>query len=100
LDRPGVVGADPPLHLLLIHRRDAREGYAGYLRSEGFRVTEAIDSADGVVKALALRPDLIVLDFDLDGETTDGLKAHISTSGIPIIALAKMEAVRNRGPVS
>jgi DNA-binding response OmpR family regulator len=92
--------ADPPLHLLIIHRRDATEGYAGYLRSEGFQVTEANDSADGVSKALALKPNLIVLDFDLDGETTSRLKAHISTCGIPVIALAKMDAVRQRGPVS
>lgn len=92
--------SDAPLHILLIHRRDATEGYAAYLQSEGFRVTEANDSADGVAKALSQRPNLIVLDFDLDGETTGRLKAHITTCGIPVIALAKMEAIRLRGPVS
>ena len=91
---------DFQLHVLVIHRRDATEGYAAYLASEGFRVSEANDSADGVVKALALMPDFIVLDFDLDGETTTRLKGHISTRGIPVIALAKMEEVRNRGSVS
>ena len=68
--------------------------------SEGFRVSEASDSDDGVAKALALTPNFIVLDFDLDGETTSRLKAHISTRGIPVIALAKMDEVRARGPVS
>ena len=89
--------ADSQLHVLIIHRRGATEGYAAYLTSEGFRVSEANDSNDGVAKALALMPDFIVLDFNLDGETTTRLKAHISTRGIPVIALAKMDEVRARG---
>ena len=56
--------ADSQLHLLIIHRC--------------------------VAKALALMPDFIALDFDLDSETTTRLKAHISTRGIPVIALAKL----------
>ncbi len=91
---------DYQLHVLIIHRRDATEGYAAYLTSEGFRVSEANDSDDGVAKAVELRPNFIVLDFDLDGETTGRLKAHISTRGIPVIALARMDEVRARGPVS
>ena len=91
---------DSPLHVLIIHRRDATEGYAGYLIGEGFRASEANDSDDGVAKALELMPDFIVLDFDLDGETTARLKAHISTRGIPVIALAKMDEVRARGSLS
>jgi DNA-binding response OmpR family regulator len=91
---------DYPLHVLIIHRRNATEGYAAYLTSEGFRVSEASDSDDGVAKALALTPNFIVLDFDLDGETTSRLKAHTSTRGIPVIALAKMDEVRARGSVS
>jgi DNA-binding response OmpR family regulator len=83
---------DYPLHVLIIHRCDATEGYAAYLTSEGFRVSEANDSDDGVAKALALTPNFIVLDFDLDGETTSRLKAHISTREIPVIALCRKEA--------
>ena len=92
--------ADSQLHVLIIHRRDATEGYGAYLGSEGFRVSEANDSDDGVAKALELMPDFIVLDFDLDGETTARLKAHISTRGIPVIALTKMDEVRTRGSLS
>ena len=92
--------AESQLHVLIIHRQGATEGYAAYLTSEGFRVSEANDSSDGEDKALALMPDFIVLDFDLDGETTARLKAHISTRGIPVIALAKMNEVRARGSVS
>ena len=89
-----------PLHVLVIHRRDATEGYAEYLSSEGFRVTEANDSDDGVAKALAQTPNFIVLDFDLDGEITTRLKGHISTRGIPVIALAKLDEVRTKGSLS
>jgi DNA-binding response OmpR family regulator len=89
-----------PLHVLIIHRNDATQRYADYLRSEGFQATEANDSDDGVAQALALLPNFIVLDFDLDGETTSRLKSHISTRGIPVIALAKMDEVRAGRPVS
>ena len=92
--------AEKPLHVLIIHRRDATEGYAAYLTSEGFRTTEANASDEGVAKAIAEVPDFILLDFDLDGETTARLKAHITTCGIPVIALAKMAGVRDRGPLS
>jgi DNA-binding response OmpR family regulator len=85
---------------LVIHRRDATEGYAAYLDSEGFRVSEANDSDEGVAKAFALMPDFIVLDFDLDVETTSRLKSHISTRGIPVIALTKLDEVRTKGAVS
>ena len=88
------------LHVLFIHRRDATEGYAAYLTSEGFKTTEANSTDEGVKKAIAEKPDLIVLDFDLDGETTARLKAHITTCGIPVIALAKMAAVRSQGRMS
>ena len=95
-----TVQSESPLHVLIIHRRDATEGYAAYLTGEGFRVSEANDSDDGVAKALALMPNFIVLDFDLDGETVARLKADVSTRGIPVIALAKMDEVRARGSFS
>jgi DNA-binding response OmpR family regulator len=88
-----------PLHVLLIHRRNATEGYGPYLADEGFRVTEANDTDDGVAKALVEKPDFIVLDFDLDGETTGRLKAHAATRAIPVIALAKLDEVRSKGAV-
>jgi DNA-binding response OmpR family regulator len=84
---------------LIIHRRDPTEGYAAYLDSEGPRVSDANDNDDGVARAFALMPDFIVLDFDHDGETTPRLNAHISTRGIPVIAVAKMEEIRAKGAV-
>ena len=95
-----LPNVDVRLHVLFIHRRDATEGYAAYLTSEGFKTTEANSTDEGVKKAIAEKPDLIVLDFDLDGETTARLKAHVTTRGIPVIALAKMAAVRSQGRMS
>jgi DNA-binding response OmpR family regulator len=90
----------PAVHVLIIHRSDETQQYAEYLRTEGFHATEASDTDEGVAKALALKPNFIVLDSDLDGETTARLKAHALTAGIPVIALAKMEAVlKARGAV-
>jgi DNA-binding response OmpR family regulator len=77
------------LHVLIIGRTDAPDGYAASLCAKGFRVTEAHDSDEGIAAAIAFTPDLIVLDFDLDGATvTARLRANLSTHSIPVIALA------------
>jgi CheY-like chemotaxis protein len=61
------------------------------LMRKGFDVSLAVDGAEGVAKARAERPDLILLDMSLpvlDGwEAARQLKADDATRGIPIIAL-------------
>ncbi|HSU56342.1 MAG TPA: response regulator [Candidatus Dormibacteraeota bacterium] len=61
------------------------------LERKGYTVTLAIDGAEGVQKARADAPDLILMDMSLpvmDGwEATRQLKADEATRGIPIIAL-------------
>ena len=58
---------------------------------EGYEIISAPDGAEGVAKALAERPDLILMDLNLpvvDGwEATRQLKANAATRDIPIIAL-------------
>jgi two-component system, cell cycle response regulator DivK len=58
---------------------------------DGFEVLVAENGEVGCVKALAERPDLILMDLDLpivDGwEATRRLKSNPATSAIPIIAL-------------
>src|SRR6266481_6997955 len=58
---------------------------------EGYEIISAPDGAEGVAKALAERPDLILMDLNLpviDGwEATRQLKANPATRDIPIIAL-------------
>ena len=82
--------------VLVVHRSGGVEKYADYLVGSGFRVAEAHDGAHGVEQALLLLPDLIVLDFELDGEVVGLLRGNPTTQRIPVIALAEMERLRDR----
>ena len=61
-----------------------------YLEKAGFRVALATRLAAGeiVERTLGTMPDMIVLDYDCDGETIVRLKADRRTAGIPVIGLA------------
>ena len=81
----------PPLILVVDDYQDAREMYAEYLQFSGFRVAEARNGNEAVEQALALKPDLILMDLSLPGmdgwEATRRLKADETTRHIPIVAL-------------
>ncbi len=81
----------PPLILVVDDYQDAREMYAEYLQFSGFRVAEAKNGNEAVEQALALKPDLILMDLSLPGmdgwEATRRLKADETTRHIPIVAL-------------
>jgi DNA-binding response OmpR family regulator len=87
-----------PPFVLMIHRPQGAEGYGGYLSEAGFRVAEAHDGQEGFAQALALGPDFIVLDFDLNGELVARLKGHQATKQIPVIALADLARLRHSQP--
>ena len=80
-----------PLILVVDDYQDAREMYAEYLQFSGFRVAEARNGNEAVEQALALKPDLILMDLSLPGmdgwEATRRLKADETTKHIPIVAL-------------
>lgn len=61
------------------------------LERKGYKVSVAVDGAEGVAQALALKPNLVLMDLSLpvmDGwEAIRRLKAHPETAGIPVIAL-------------
>ena len=80
-----------PLILVVDDYQDAREMYAEYLQFSGFRVAEAKNGNEAVEQALALKPDLILMDLSLPGmdgwEATRRLKADDTTRHIPIVAL-------------
>ena len=80
-----------PLILVVDDYQDAREMYAEYLQFSGFRVAEARNGNEAVEQALALKPDLILMDLSLPGmdgwEATRRLKADDTTKHIPIVAL-------------
>ncbi|MDQ1518149.1 MAG: two-component system, cell cycle response regulator DivK [Actinomycetota bacterium] len=61
------------------------------LERRGYEVIVAVDGEDGVARAAADRPDLVVMDMSLPGidgwEATRQLKAAPETSAIPVLAL-------------
>ena len=61
------------------------------LERRGYTVIVAVDGEDGVARATADRPDLVVMDMSLPGidgwEATRQLKAAPETSAIPVLAL-------------
>jgi len=72
--------------------QDNREMYAAYLRYAGFAVDEAVTGTEALDKALAIAPDLIVMDLSLPGmdgwEATRRLKADPKTKHIPIVVVS------------
>ena len=71
---------------------DSRAVYAEYMLFCGFRVAEARDGQEAVEKALALDPDVIVMDMHLPGldgwHATEKLKQTSSTCDIAVIAFS------------
>jgi len=86
-------GDDVSTRLVLVvdDHAEGREICARLLEQAGFRVATAINGLDGLVKALTLRPDVIVMDLampDLDGlDCTRQLATSSLTRDIPVIVL-------------
>ncbi|MGH7268080.1 MAG: response regulator [Candidatus Rokuibacteriota bacterium] len=80
-----------PLVLVVDDFEDNRAMYIQFLVFEGFRVEEAANGKEALQKALAVSPDIIVMDLSLpvmDGwEATRQLKHDPRTRRIPIVAL-------------
>jgi two-component system, cell cycle response regulator DivK len=72
--------------------QDNREMYTLYLQHVGFHVETAADGREGLRKAHALRPNVIILDLSMpliDGWTLcRALKGNPRTRRIPVIALS------------
>jgi CheY-like chemotaxis protein len=77
--------------LLVEDNEDNRIVYSTILRHFGYHVSEALNGEEGIAKARAERPDLILMDISIpiiDGwEATQVLKHDPATKNIPIIAL-------------
>jgi CheY-like chemotaxis protein len=80
-----------PLILIADDNRDTREMYALYLSMVGYAVETAADGREAVVKALTLRPSLIIMDLQMPG--VDGWRAlreiheDPKTAATPIVVL-------------
>jgi len=81
----------PPLVLIVDDVAHGRALCAEYLQERGFRVATAEDGLDGFDTALALQPDVILMDLSLpvlDGwEATRLLKHTERTCRIPVVAM-------------
>lgn len=88
----GNPRASKPLVLLVEDDVDVRELTAEYLRDCDFEVTLAEDGARAVELAVALTPDVVVMDLGLPGVNGEDairrLKADAATEAIPIVVLS------------
>jgi DNA-binding response OmpR family regulator len=82
-DTTVLVVDDDPVIQTLLHVNFEMEGY---------KVVEAMDGVEGLVRARADRPDVVVLDImmpKMNGrEVASALKADPVTAGIPVILLS------------
>ena len=82
----------PPL-ILFIHNHTSVETLLEYLTLAGLCVARTSNDGDMLATVLRLVPDLIVLDFNVNGDTAERLKGDVRTMFIPLIALAEMAAI-------
>jgi two-component system, cell cycle response regulator DivK len=80
--------------LIVEDNSDLSQLLALYLSNAGYEISRARNLAEGISKALAERPDLIITDLYLPDmtavEATVRLKQDPATSGIPIVVLSAM----------
>ena len=80
-----------PLVLIVDDHREGRDMCATLLIQAGFRVATAINGLDGLVRAMSVHPDVIIMDLampDLDGwDCTRQLSLNPSTRDIPVVVL-------------
>src|SRR5690349_18988066 len=73
---------DDPRNRLLVRK---------LLQADGHEVIDAADGLEGVRTAMAMRPDLILVDINIPGldgfEVTLRLRGEASLAGVPIIAI-------------
>ena len=82
--------------ILVIYADGDGDAYVRYLTTAGFSAVAVSTNAavDIVDRTLATRPDMIVLDYDCDGDTVDQLKSDKRTAPIPIIVLAEFPGLQ------
>lgn len=79
----------PPPRVLFVHDGDPVQEHIQHLTDAGLQVREA-EPQEAVSSALSFDPDIVVLDFRVDGEVVAALQAADETKHIPVIALAKL----------
>ncbi len=89
---PAGRGPKPPKVLVVDDSQDYRSVVCRLLVENGYEVVEAFDGAEGLRRALADRPDLVLLDFDLpmmNGyELLLQLRGDFDLRKVPVIMIA------------
>ena len=77
--------------LVVEDQEDNRRILRDLLTTAGYEVIEAVTGEDAVTRALAQRPDLILMDIQLPGidgyEATRRIKANPALRAVPVIAV-------------
>jgi two-component system, cell cycle response regulator DivK len=101
--QPPEAGTDPertPVVLIAEDHEDSRDALRTLLDAFGFRVVEAGNGREAVERALAERPDVILMDMMMpyvDGfQATREIRAVEDLRGVPILAITAMEGARQR----
>jgi len=77
--------------VLLVHDGTPDTGHIKHLSDAGLDVSDASAAGGGALAAArTLQPDIIVLDFSIDGGTLQELKHNPATRNIPVIALVEL----------
>jgi two-component system cell cycle response regulator DivK len=81
-----------PKKLLIVDdNQDSRELVVKIMKNKGYQIFEAVDGEDALEKAMAEKPDLILMDISIPKingyEVTRRLKSQVDFKNIPIIAL-------------
>jgi CheY-like chemotaxis protein len=93
-------GSPGPLVLIAEDHEDSRDALKTLLDAFGYRVVEAENGREAVERAVAERPDLILMDMmmpKVDGfQATREIRMVEGLRGVPILALTAMEGARER----
>lgn len=89
-----------PVVLIAEDHEDSRDALRTLLDAFGFRVVEAGNGREAVERALAERPDVILMDMmmpHVDGfQATREIRAAEGMRRVPILAITAMEGARQR----
>jgi DNA-binding response OmpR family regulator len=94
------MSGNTPSLLIIDDQPDSVALLVAYLADRTVEILVALDGADGLAKALAGRPDLILLDVIMPGmnglEVCERLKADGRTASIPVVFLSASTAIEDK----
>jgi DNA-binding response OmpR family regulator len=94
------MSGNMPRLLIIDDQPDSVALLVAYLADKAIEILVALDGADGIAKAVAGRPDLILLDVIMPGmnglEVCERLKADARTASVPVVFLSASTAIEDK----